>query len=157
MEEIIILEKLHSDISRLKESIYKNKVFISPSEKQEEAFYKMVKSFVFRLDKYMKSHNEKAYVKSTIDFMEKMQEKYENTRVSYQISAMEETIEYFYDYFKSNKEDESNFVASIDYSVFYSIRVIVENLYRYLTGNIKDETLNIFFDELSVSQSNNRE
>jgi len=157
VEEIIILEKLHSDISRLKESIYKNKVFISPSEKQEEAFYKMVKSFVFRLDKYMKSHNEKAYVKSTIDFMEKMQEKYENTRVSYQISAMEETIEYFYDYFKSNKEDESNFVASIDYSVFYSIRVIVENLYRYLTGNIKDETLNIFFDELSVSQSNNRE
>lgn len=150
MDAVAELEKLYVDVLKLKDSIYKNQIFLNPTKKQEEKFYVLLKSIILRTKSYMDKYQSYFFVKDCIAMMHTLQEKNEGTRVSFTFEMMEENIDYFYEFFTNNKNQSSNFIASVDYSIFHSIRVILEKMYRLSQNRKKDESLDGFFENNNI-------
>lgn len=140
------LEDINKNLKKLRDSIYENSIIDNSTEKQQDTFYKMLKTLLGKTKYYMKTFENKEHVIKTLADLEKLQETITSEDITFYINTMEEKIDWYYE--NETKDENGNFIAAVDVVVLWPLRAINEKMYRYLFNKTFDERFDRVFNNI---------
>lgn len=144
------LRKLSEDANKLKSLIYDNKIIFKPSKAQEDSFYRTVDSLINRISYHIEQYSEMNHVIETKKAIEYLNETNYRKHVSFKLDEMKSNLANVYVKYLDSREKDTNFIAAVEPTIFYPIRILIEKLYREMTKNKADISLNEFFEDKNI-------
>lgn len=137
------LEEINGNLKKLRDSIYENDIFDNATDKQEEAFHKMLSALIIKTELYITKFNEQEHVIQMHQDLEELQKDINSEDINFYINTMKERLDWYYE--NEKKENDGNFIAASDMVILWPLRAIAEKMYRNLLNKPFDERFDKFF------------
>lgn len=140
------LDSIIESASKLRESIFKNDIIFKSTSKQEDTFYKLLKSLIQQVEYYINSYQTMNHVNNINSFLEKLEEHYKGKEIPFKLKEIDVQLDKSYK--EERLDEDGNFAAAADMTVLWPVRIILEFLYRQLNNRVYDKRFNELFKEI---------